>query len=114
MECRPAFDYGRKEAGSKTPFGVRFSHGELAVDLVTPLDVRVEEGAADADFVLREGDEIPVVLAQSDGGRAPRLEGLGERCQREFRRTLRFWQTGSCAATTRAAGGRWSSARVWP
>lgn len=93
MECRPAFDYARKEARlEKRPFGVRFSHGELAVDLVTPLDVRVEEGAAHADFVLREEDQIPVVLAQSDGGRAPRLEGLGEVCQTEFRRTLRFWQ----------------------
>ena len=94
MECRPAFDYARSPALSeKTEFGARFSAaGGPVIDLVTPLALRVEDGTAAAEFRVREGDRIPIVLAQSDGGTPPPLDRLGEICQGEFRRTLRFWQ----------------------
>ncbi len=93
MECRPAFDYARRGSRiERTEFGARFSAGDLAVDLVTPLETRLEEDAARAEFVLREGDQIPVVLARPGGRTPPAFDRLGEICQREFRRTLRFWQ----------------------
>ncbi len=93
MECRPAFDYARRETHiEKTEFGFRFSAGDLAVNLITPLPARIEDGMVVADFVLRENDEIPVVLAQADESAPPVREGLHEICRREFKRTLRFWQ----------------------
>ncbi len=95
LECRPAFDYGRQETRiEKTDFGFRFSSGdgELAVDLITPLAARIEDGMVVADFILRGDDEIPVVLAQAGDTAPPPLERLAEICQKEFKRTLRFWQ----------------------
>jgi GH15 family glucan-1,4-alpha-glucosidase len=93
LECRPAFDYARQQTRTeRTDFGFRFSAGDLAVDLITPFDARIENGAVVADFLLREEDQIPVVLAQADDETPRSREKLPESCQQEFRRTLRFWQ----------------------
>jgi GH15 family glucan-1,4-alpha-glucosidase len=92
LECAPAFDYGRERvAPSRTASGCRFTSGHISLDLVTPLPLQLGDSSATADFILREGEEIPVVLAQSAGD-PPALDGLKERCEREFRRTLRYWQ----------------------
>jgi GH15 family glucan-1,4-alpha-glucosidase len=105
LECRPAFDYARQPTRvEKTDFGFRFFAGDLAVNLITPLPSRVEDEMVVADFVLREGDEIPVVLAQADDAASPPREKLGEICQREFRDTLRFWQSWIMRNTYQ---GRW-------
>ncbi len=94
LECRPAFDYARRQTQiEQTDFGFRFAAGDLAVDLVTALPARVEDGCVVADFVLREEDQIPVVLTQADDTAPPPMERLGEICQKEFRRTLHFWQS---------------------
>jgi len=94
LECHPAFDYAREIPQVEvTPSGVRFAGKTLSVDLVTPLKLeRPDGGGARCEFVLNEGDEIPVVLSQTDGPPPP-LESLAARCDAEFRRTLRFWQT---------------------
>ncbi len=63
----------------------------FCVDLATPLALTLGEHSASAEFVLREGEEIPVVLAQSSEA-PPALDGLAERCHRDFRRTLAYWQ----------------------
>jgi GH15 family glucan-1,4-alpha-glucosidase len=94
MECRPAFDYARASSEcSPIPSGVRFSSGEHLVDLVTALPCRIENGAVTAEFVLREGDEIPVILHQADALAPIPLERLESHCRREFTSTLRFWQS---------------------
>jgi GH15 family glucan-1,4-alpha-glucosidase len=101
LECRPAFDYARKQTHiERTDFGFRFSAGDLAVHLMSPLPARVVV----ADFVLREEDRIPVVLAQADDAAPPPTERLGDICQEEFRRTLSFWQNWM---TRNRYQGRW-------
>ncbi len=92
LDCDPAFDYGRERGKPEaTGSGCRFVAGAFCVDLATPLPLTLGEHSASAEFVLREGQEIPVLLAQSSEA-PPTLDGLAERCNREFRRTLRYWQ----------------------
>jgi GH15 family glucan-1,4-alpha-glucosidase len=92
LECAPAFDYGREHvAPSRTASGCRFTSGRMSLDLATPLPLQFGDRSVSADFVLREGEEIPIVLAQS-AGEPPALDGLKDQCHREFRRTLRYWQ----------------------
>jgi GH15 family glucan-1,4-alpha-glucosidase len=94
MECGPVFDYAReKPAIGRTESGVRFCGGGRAVDLATPLTCEVDDGGVHASFLLKEGDEIPVVLRQADSLPPPSLEGLAASCHQEFRATLRFWQS---------------------
>ncbi len=93
MECRPVFDYGRRPGHpSPTSFGCRFSSEDDAVALATGLPLALDGGGVAADFVLHEGEEIPLLLSQAP--EAPGAEdGLAERCNREFHRTLSFWQS---------------------
>jgi hypothetical protein len=53
----------------------------FCVDLATSLPLQFGEHGVSAEFVLREGEEIPVVLAQSAGDPPP-LASLGERCRK--------------------------------
>ena len=93
LECRPAFDYGRRSVPpEKTPSGYRFSTEALSVDLASTLDLSVRGCGVFAEFVLKEGDEIPIVLSQTDGDPLP-ADSLRGRCEREFRSSLHFWQT---------------------
>jgi GH15 family glucan-1,4-alpha-glucosidase len=92
LECRPAFDYGlRTPRAERAAFGCRFSSDAEAVALATALPLAIGEGGASADFVLHEGEEIPVMLSHSPDPPGPG-EFLAERCQAEFHRTLRFWR----------------------
>jgi GH15 family glucan-1,4-alpha-glucosidase len=94
LSCTPAFDYAVTAARcERTASGIRFSGGKRAVDLVTPLPCEPRDGGVVGSFVLKEGDEIPVVLSQADSQPPPPLEGLQKRCHEEFRATLRFWQS---------------------
>ena len=94
LECDPAFDYARRRVRPvRTPSGFRYDAASgPPVDLLTTLVCGIEGTAVTADFLLEEGQEIPVVIAQSSGG--DRLSGakLEEHCQESFRTTLRFWQ----------------------
>jgi GH15 family glucan-1,4-alpha-glucosidase len=93
LECRPAFDYAREPARlERTGSGARFCGAGRSVDLATPLAAELSDGRLTARFVLREGDEIPVVLCQADSLPPPPLDGLLERCREEFRETLHYWQ----------------------
>ena len=92
LECRPAFDYARETvAPTATDSGCVFAGSGLRVALATPLKLSLEGDRATASFVLHEGEEIPVMLAQTPG-EPPPLDALGARCQHAFQATLRFWQ----------------------
>ena len=105
VECFPAFDYARApHATERTSSGVRFSGGGRTVDVATPLSLDLGEGGAVGDFLLREGDEIPILLSQADSLPPPPIERLAPLCHEEFRATLRFWQTWISRADYQ---GRW-------
>jgi GH15 family glucan-1,4-alpha-glucosidase len=105
VECFPAFDYALVPAAlERSPSGVRFTGGRRAVDLATPLALEIRDGGVAAEFVLREGDEIPVVLSQAESLPPQPLEGLAARCHEEFRASVRFWQSWIAGA---AYEGRW-------
>ncbi len=92
LDCDPAFDYGRERAAPvATESGCRFVAGRFSLELATPLPLKLGEHSATAEFVLREGEEIPVVLEQSSGAPPP-LASLTQRCNRDFHETLRYWQ----------------------
>ena len=84
--CRSGWSAGRRSitAGARsapvaTASGCRFACGGVGVALATPLPLVLGNDGASCEFVLREGQEIPVVLAQSKG-EPPRLESLAEHC----------------------------------
>jgi GH15 family glucan-1,4-alpha-glucosidase len=94
MECFPAFDYARRRVRPDRMHGggFRFAGPHGDVDLLTTLDGKPGDRGVEADFLLREGDEIPVLLSQAGDGEPPPSGQLQRRCQREFRNTLRYWQ----------------------
>ena len=93
LECRPAFDYARQRARiERLPSGFRFSGQGRAIDLQATLDCRQEGETVVAEFLLAEGEEVPVVLSQADRPFAPPGGDLLALCHEEFRSTLRFWQ----------------------
>ncbi len=93
LECRPVFDYGRdRPRCERTDSGCRFTGRSLALQLSTTCALETRDGAAAAEFVLREGEHFPFLLEEA--GAAPVApEVLDRICEEEFRRTLRFWQT---------------------
>src|SRR5262249_46667238 len=65
LECRPAFDYGRRPGrASATDFGCRFASDGDVLSLATGLPLALGNDGAGADFVLHEGEEIPFLLSQ--------------------------------------------------
>jgi GH15 family glucan-1,4-alpha-glucosidase len=94
LECFPAFEYARRTSRAQpTASGFRFAcAGSPAIDVLTTLSCTIEGDGLTADFLLREGEEVPFVISQSAGGE--RLSGarLEQHCRDEFRTTLRFWQ----------------------
>jgi len=94
MECRPAFDYARRQPRvMRSPWGYRFEDdGHGALDLATKLDAELDEHGIAVDFELKEGDEVQFILALAGASACPPPERLAEFAEREFRNTLAFWQ----------------------
>ncbi len=94
MECLPAFDYARRTVRPEPiPAGFRFAPpGFRSLDVLTTLECRVENDGLVSEFLLREGEEVPIVISQTDGGERPSGARLAALCQDQFRTTLRFWQ----------------------
>ncbi|WP_216367905.1 glycoside hydrolase family 15 protein [Oceanidesulfovibrio marinus] len=63
----PAPAYGSETPEyEKTEHGIRASHGDLALQLVTSLDFQIGEEGAASRFVLQEGQSAWLVLAHGD------------------------------------------------
>ena len=95
MRCEPRFDYGR--AGH----AVEVNEGEVLfrpdrADLVplrlrTPVPVRIEDGAALADFELLSGEGIDFVLEEANEGCPTGAASTGW-CEEVRARTSGFWR----------------------
>jgi len=95
MRCEPRFDYARAEhTAEQRPGEVVFSsrgRDALALRLRTAAPVRLVDGAALSEFVLRAGESMSFVLEEARPGletTCPRAEDTGE----VFKATLNYWR----------------------
>ena len=109
VECRPAFDYARKEHYVSVGDGGAFfaskgsTHVSLGLSTGVPLKER-PKGAAGGRFTMKEGEMVTFVLAEADEG-----DGPGEALSKHdfedlLRSTLDFWRRWLSKSTYR---GRW-------
>jgi GH15 family glucan-1,4-alpha-glucosidase len=89
-ECRPAFDYARREhAVSIGKYGAVFEGPKITLGLAT--DVPLEEGpdrGALARFTLREGERATFVLEHAEAGARPVEAFLEEELQEHLHETV--------------------------
>ena len=105
MECSPAFDYARQEHETEiTPGGACFYSPYLSLGLTTKIPLGQHEGAAVADFTLKEDESTVFVLRQIEPGEGCGLS-ISELEEHElFMRTVEYWRRwlSKCTYT-----GRW-------
>src|SRR5213594_3301890 len=95
MLCQPRFDYAREShTAERTPDGVRFvSSGShpIALHLRAAVPLRIEAGAAVAEFTLRADESAWFVLEQlRPGGDSP--SAAPDYVADAFKRTVNFWR----------------------
>ena len=109
VECRPAFDYARKEhlvsiGGSGAFFTAKDStHTSLGLTAGVPLDER-PRGAAGARFTLKQGERITFVLAEIEDSEGPGEALSGWDFEELLRATLGYWRRWISGCTYH---GRW-------
>ena len=107
MVCDPRFDYGRGKHRIEQRDGeVIFSsgdHGGIALRLRTAVPVKINRGAAFAEFDLRHGESAAFVLEHAaPGGDSP--SAAPDFVPRTFKQTADFWRRWSRRSQYR---GRW-------
>lgn len=107
MVCEPRFDYGRAtHRVMQTYDGILFvSDGpdKTALRLCTEVPVRIEDGAAVAEFTLRSNQSVSFVLEQAIPGE-PSPGSSSSYVSRSFKDTVNFWHRWVARSTYR---GRW-------
>ena len=107
MVCEPRFDYGRAtHRVMQTYDGILFvSDGpdKTALRLCTEVPVRIEDGAAVAEFTLRSNQSVSFVLEQAIPGE-PSPGSSSSYVSRSFKETVNFWHRWVARSTYR---GRW-------
>jgi len=104
LECRPAFGYGCRPArAERLESGCRFTSGSDSLALSTRLALQTVDGAASANFEVREGEELAIVL-HGGGLSDSTANGLLESCSQDFQTVLSYWQSWVSAMRYR---GRW-------
>src|SRR4029077_17934152 len=106
VECRPAFDYGRKHHHVQLDAqGANFRSDNLSLSLFSAVKLQRDANAGvTAEFVLEEGKSQVFVL-RNDGldGDSPAPPSVAE-AEDIFQRTVKFWQTWPSSCPYR---GRW-------
>lgn len=105
LECRPAFDYGRKRhVVEKVCDGAIFKSEGLSMGLSTDLPLTVDEqGGARAEFTLEQGQSRVFIFKKID---APvcGLPPSADEAQELFEGTVQYWRKWLSSCTYR---GRW-------
>ncbi len=96
MICQPQFDYARaSHTVERTEDGVVFASlspdHPLALRLRTQVPLRVEDGAAVAEFVLRANESAAFVLEDATPGRESPA-AAPDYVSEVFKRTVNFWR----------------------
>ena len=107
MVCQPRFDYARAtHTVEQTADGVRFIAGSgpaIAFLLRASVPVRIVDGAAVAEFLLRADESASFVFEHVEpGGESP--SGAPDYVARAFKETVNFWRGWVGRSTYR---GRW-------
>src|SRR6185295_11597552 len=104
MICEPRFDYGRAEHRvEQGPGEVVFSSPALALRLRSSAPLRIVDGAAVSEFVLRAGESVTFVLEEARpelGSTCP----LAETSAESFKATINYWRRWVGGSTYQ---GRW-------
>lgn len=104
MHCGPAFDFARAEHRvDVTEGGVWFRSALLDLALGSDVPVRVEGGAAIADFTLGEREQVSFVLSEAEED-SDNLRLSPDREHELFASTVDYWHTWLAKCTYR---GRW-------
>jgi GH15 family glucan-1,4-alpha-glucosidase len=104
MRCEPAFDFARvQHEVEATEGGVWFRSPALNVALGSDVPLRIEGGAAVADFSLEQGQGVSFVFGEPDPQRGD-LRCPSERQRDLLTGTLDFWHRWLSKCTYR---GRW-------
>ena len=95
MVCQPRFDYARgTHTAERTRDGALFistGNHPIALRLRASVPVRIEAGAAVAEFRLRADESASFVLEQADPGQdSP--SGAGDYVAEAFKETVNFWR----------------------
>lgn len=106
MRCSPKFDYGRKEHRTLHQLrAVLFMSEGLGLKLQASIPLKIEEGEATAEFVLKPGDEVDFILGRIDGFSQDR--DLSDLVNQSLQETISFWRRWISNCTYR---GRWQEA----
>src|SRR5204863_9007128 len=104
MACEPRFDYGRAEhAAEQRPGEIAFTSHTLALRLRTAAPLRLVEGTAVSEFVLRAGESISFVLEEAHPELAT-ICPLRETTAEAFKATINYWRRWVGESTYK---GRW-------
>jgi GH15 family glucan-1,4-alpha-glucosidase len=108
MVCQPRFDYARAHHHAERRDGevLFLSQGAdgTALRLRTQVPVRIENGAAVAEFTLRAGESAAFVLEEAREG-VESCSCAPDYVSRSFKETVNFWRRWIARSTYK---GRWS------
>ncbi len=105
LECRPAFNFGRDEHTVMVhQAGVVFRSASMVVGLVSPVPIITNQGGAEAEFTLAEGQRVTFFLEQLESETAEKLLDAPQTGETAFQDTVGYWRKwlGQCRYT-----GRW-------
>jgi GH15 family glucan-1,4-alpha-glucosidase len=92
MHCDPRFDYGRDRHVVEQRAGeVVFAGKSLALSLRTAAPVRLVDGAATSEFVLRAGESMSFVLEEAHPELATMCP-IGQTTAELFKATINYWR----------------------
>ncbi|WP_454063201.1 glycoside hydrolase family 15 protein [Candidatus Nitrospira salsa] len=105
LECEPAFNYGRDTHTAEiVGKGAIFRTATSTVGLVSPIPLKVREGMAYKEFVVKQGESLTFFLEFAENNGKTDLLANPETGDEAFQNTSAFWQRwlGQCQYD-----GRW-------
>ncbi|MEM9221272.1 MAG: glycoside hydrolase family 15 protein [Pseudomonadota bacterium] len=105
MVCKPAFDFGREgHLVEAIPSGVSFVSASSAFCLTASIPITIEDGAAIAEFTLRDGDSADFILHGCAPGELEGAAPVAQAAASSFSATVTYWRDWLSQSTYR---GRW-------
>ena len=93
LDCAPAFNYGRDTHSAEVaPKGVVFRTENSTVGLVSPIPLKVREGVAYQEFVVKQGESLTFFLEFVEANGKNDLLSTPESGEEAFQNTSAFWQ----------------------